>query len=75
MFCQSLALGLLGSRVAYALKEPYTLVYSYNKTSKMFLINIDHESLDNEEFVDLLGSFRPDQTQTGLYSHRRWLEA
>ena len=27
MFCQSLALGLLGSRVAYALKEPYTLVY------------------------------------------------
>ena len=29
MFCQSLALGLLGSRVAYALKEPYTLVYEY----------------------------------------------
>ena len=28
MFCQSLALGLLGSRVAYALKEPYTLVYT-----------------------------------------------
>ena len=27
MFCQSLALGLLGSRVAYALKESYTLVY------------------------------------------------
>ena len=27
MFCQSLALGLLGSRVVYALKEPYTLVY------------------------------------------------
>ena len=41
----------------------------------MFLIDIDHESLDNEEFVDLLGSFWPDQTQTGLYSHRRWLEA
>ena len=30
MFYQSLALGLLGSRVAYALKEPYTLVYCYN---------------------------------------------
>ena len=28
MFCQSLALGFLGSRVAYALKEPYTLVYA-----------------------------------------------
>ena len=27
MFCQSLALGLLGSRVAYAIKKPYTLVY------------------------------------------------
>ena len=27
MFCQSLTLGLLDSRVAYALKEPYTLVY------------------------------------------------
>ena len=27
MFCQSLALGLLGNRVVHALKEPYTLVY------------------------------------------------
>ena len=27
MFCRAMAIGLLGSRIAYALKEPYLLVY------------------------------------------------
>ena len=26
MFCQAMEIGLLGSRIAYALKEPYILV-------------------------------------------------
>ena len=27
MFCRAMEIGLLGSRIAYALKEPYILVY------------------------------------------------
>ena len=27
MFCRTMEIGLLGSRIAYALKEPYILVY------------------------------------------------
>ena len=38
MFCQSLALGLLGSRVAYALKEPYTLVYENIRKKLTFFL-------------------------------------
>ena len=35
MFCRAMEIGLLGSRIAYALKEPYLLVYHFQRSSPL----------------------------------------
>ena len=41
MFCRAMEIGLLGSRIAYALKEPYLLVYIKSRDlNLLFIIDI-----------------------------------
>ena len=59
MFCQSLALGLLGSRVAYALKEPYTLQHSHSRTAlRNSCREVDIPCENNPAFLQLYRSFQ-----------------
>ena len=64
VFCRAMEIGLLGSRIAYALKEPYLLVYQFRYPLKS--VSVPRKSVSVSTKVRF-GPFRSVSVRSGPF--------